>query len=201
MPSLVFTSADGQTVKHDLEAGFTTIGRHPDSILVLDNPSVSSHHAIVEFGARGCVLQDQQSSNGTRVNGNKVEEIVLRHGDKIAFGDVEGSFEDKSAAPAAAAPAAAAPSAPAAAPAVVAAPRQPPQASRRPAPPRAVRRTAGYPDESGNGCVTALVVLVLFVGAFATGLYLRHSKETGGNLFADLMAKLRGQLPQIEIKK
>lgn len=196
MPSLVFTSPDGQILTHELEAGFTTVGRHPDSILVLDNPSVSSHHAIIELGEQGCLLQDQQSSNGTRVNGERVEEATLKHGDVLAFGDVEAKYVDK-AAVAVEAPAPTPVKAPA--PLPVATPAIAP--ARRPPPARAVRRAVGYPDQSGNGCVTALVVMVLFVGAFATGLYLRHSKETGGNLFADLMNKLRGQMPQIEIKK
>ena len=45
---------------HALEPGFTTVGRHPDSIIVLDSPSVSGHHAIIELEKQRGYLEAQQ---------------------------------------------------------------------------------------------------------------------------------------------
>lgn len=107
MATLVFTLEDGESMIHSLEPGTTTLGRHPDSIIVLDCPSVSGHHAIIELQDDGCLVIDQQSSNGTRVNGATVEEARLKEGDRVAFGDIQAVFYAGEAPPVGAAPAAA----------------------------------------------------------------------------------------------
>ncbi|MCA1964792.1 MAG: FHA domain-containing protein [Prosthecobacter sp.] len=208
MATLVFYLEEGSSMSHVLEPGTTTVGRHPDSIIVLDCPSVSGHHAIIEMDERGCTLIDQQSSNGTRVNGVNVEEAVLKEGDRIGFGDIQAVFY--------AGDAPAEPAEETATPAVIYVPPpelppkdEPPVAmpvdyrkiQRPPAKPRAVRVT-GYPDTTESGCLTALLIMGLFFAAFITGLYMRHHQETeGGNLFSDLFSKISNQVPKIKIEK
>lgn len=212
MATLVFHLEEGSSMTHALEPGFTTVGRHPDSIIVLDCPSVSGHHAIIELDDNGCTVSDQQSSNGTRVNGVTVEEAKLNDGDRIGFGDIQAVFyageapADGDVAPVAAAVPEVIFVPP---PEVTPADAPPPAApvdyrKNRPAPakPKAVRRVSGYPDTSESGCLTALIVMFLFLAAFATGLYMRHYKETeGGNFFSDLVGKLSNQVPKIKIEK
>jgi hypothetical protein len=77
------------------------IGRAYDCDLVLRDARVSRQH--VRLHARGgvLVLTDLGSTNGTRVNGQRVREVVLGAGDRIAIGD---SVLVVAAAPASAAP-------------------------------------------------------------------------------------------------
>lgn len=207
MATFVFYLDDATSMTHTLEAGSTTVGRHPDSVIVLDCPSVSGHHAIVELQDDSCYVIDQQSSNGTRVNGATIEEAKLNDGDRVAFGDIQAVFYQGE-------PPAAEEEAPA--PPVIYVPEptldirdaQPPKAPadyRKTTParrPPAVRRVSGYPDTSESGCLTALIVVFLFIAAFITGLYLRHNKETeGGNFFSDVADKISGTLPKIKVEK
>jgi pSer/pThr/pTyr-binding forkhead associated (FHA) protein len=73
------------------------IGRSASAHLVLPTESVSSRHcAIMPRGGR-YVLQDTDSTNGTRLNGAPVREARLKQGDLISVGDVDLRFEDEGA--------------------------------------------------------------------------------------------------------
>jgi hypothetical protein len=64
-----------------------TIGRAPDNDLVLTDGRVSRHHARLA-GRRGTLVYiDLSSTNGSRVNGVPVGELVLGVGDRIELGD------------------------------------------------------------------------------------------------------------------
>jgi hypothetical protein len=64
-----------------------TIGRAPDNDLVLADGRVSRHHARLA-GRRGTLVYiDLSSTNGSRVNGVQVGELVLGVGDRIELGD------------------------------------------------------------------------------------------------------------------
>ena len=196
MATLVFYLNDGSTFDLPLEEDVTTVGRHPESMVLLDFPSVSARHAVVERREDGFYVTDQRSSNGTRINGAEIEEALLQEGDRIGFGDIQAVYYEGAAPQVIAMPA----------PDIVAeTPPPTPKANYRPAPvkrPR-VRRTqvSGYPEDSGGGCMTAILVIGLFIGAFATGLFLRHAKETNGNFFTDLMEKVNVKVPQIRIEQ
>lgn len=74
-----------------------TIGRHATSLLVLDDPSVSSHHAEVVRTAHGrYLLRDLCTRGGTLVGGQRVVERFLVDGDVIAIGQVRLRFEERS---------------------------------------------------------------------------------------------------------
>ena len=82
------------------------------TILVLSDSMVSRRHAILEQRDDIFVLRDNNSSNGTLVNGDKVEaEKTLRDGDLVAIGSSRLLFQldDGAAVPEALASAAAAP--------------------------------------------------------------------------------------------
>ncbi|MDZ5621862.1 FHA domain-containing protein [Nocardioides bizhenqiangii] len=67
-----------------------TIGRGQDNAVVLDDPLVSRHHAVLQPGGPGqpAVLQDLGSFNGTFVNGRKVEgSAQLAVGAEVIFGN------------------------------------------------------------------------------------------------------------------
>lgn len=85
MPSLTLQFED--RVLNDWVVGLiTTIGRLPDNTVVIDNPSVSSHHACVFRDGDRFVLEDFQSTNGTFVNGKRVTRHTLQNGDVVIVG-------------------------------------------------------------------------------------------------------------------
>jgi len=69
---------DGRTV---------TLGRATDNGLVLTDGRVSRHHGRISVRRGTLVYTDMQSTNGSRVNGATVDEVVLGVGDRIEVGD------------------------------------------------------------------------------------------------------------------
>src|ERR1051325_1157119 len=64
------------------------IGRTADSHLYLpDDRFFSRHHCMLEISPPHCLLRDLGSTNGTFVNGRKVSEASLQHGDQIQGGE------------------------------------------------------------------------------------------------------------------
>lgn len=64
----------------------TSIGRHPESDIFLDDVTVSRRHAIVSHREGKMVVEDNGSLNGTYVNGDRVEERELATGDELQIG-------------------------------------------------------------------------------------------------------------------
>ena len=78
---------DGEEHLHVFDGSGLTIGRAADNDLVLPDGRVSRHHARIA-GRRGTlVYADLGSTNGSRVNGVQVGELVLGAGDRIEVGD------------------------------------------------------------------------------------------------------------------
>lgn len=90
MARLLIKNADGTTSTYEIE-GVCTIGRHPESTVVLDHVSVSGHHAELFAHEGAYLLKDLMSSNGTYVNGEKIMVRHLNHGDQIRFGKVDAA--------------------------------------------------------------------------------------------------------------
>ncbi len=63
------------------------IGRAPDNDLVLGDGRVSRHHGRIAGRLGTLVYTDLGSTNGSRVNGEAVIEVVLGPGDRILVGD------------------------------------------------------------------------------------------------------------------
>jgi hypothetical protein len=82
--------------KRNLLAGERmTIGRSRESELVVDDPNVSRSHAEIRKTIEGWMIVDLGSTNGVKVNGKRVQEEVLRPGDKITLGLVELEFGEE----------------------------------------------------------------------------------------------------------
>lgn len=69
------------------------IGREVKCDVMLNDASVSREHAVIVKLAEGYLLRDLQSSNGTFVNGQRIQEYLLQDGDQIACGDIAMTFE------------------------------------------------------------------------------------------------------------
>jgi len=76
-----------------LSEATVTIGRKPDSTIVLADPNVSRNHAEIRPQGTGWTLVDLGSTNGSRINGRKVTEQILADGDDISFGNTHFRFE------------------------------------------------------------------------------------------------------------
>lgn len=69
-----------------LESGKTTIGRHPDSDIFLDDVTVSRRHAEIVSNERTFTVSDVGSLNGTYLNRERIEEADLQSGDELQIG-------------------------------------------------------------------------------------------------------------------
>jgi sigma-B regulation protein RsbU (phosphoserine phosphatase) len=85
-PQLYWLGSDGQENVLRLVAPEILIGRKGDADVVLNNQHVSRHHAKLVKTSEGYSVQDLNSTHGTFVNEARVEQHVLKHGDKISLG-------------------------------------------------------------------------------------------------------------------
>jgi len=87
--SLVLPTGDRFTLaQHPI-----TVGRRPESDIVLADPNVSRNHAESRPSGEGFVLVDLGSTNGSKVNGVRVAQHQLTDGDEISFGNTRMRFE------------------------------------------------------------------------------------------------------------
>ncbi|HHN46138.1 MAG TPA: FHA domain-containing protein, partial [Planctomycetes bacterium] len=71
-----------------------TIGRHSANTLPLQDEASSNYHAEVEKETIGFVITDLGSTNGTKVNGEKIVKSPLAHGAEITIGQTTIIFKD-----------------------------------------------------------------------------------------------------------
>jgi adenylate cyclase len=77
-------------------AAFNTIGRHPDNTIQVLDRIISKEHAQIHRLADGrYLLRDQQSLNGTYVQGARVSERVLQDGDELTMGSTRMVFRNQ----------------------------------------------------------------------------------------------------------
>lgn len=77
----------------------TAIGRSEQCDIVLSSPTISLHHACIQKDSGGCYLRDLGSSNGTRINGKKLDKgkaVRLQNQDVLLFADVSFIYEEQS---------------------------------------------------------------------------------------------------------
>lgn len=71
----------------------TVLGRQADCGIVLDNKTVSRHHAQILQADQHYYLEDLNSSNGTYVNGQRIQgRYCLQEKDQITLGDISAVF-------------------------------------------------------------------------------------------------------------
>jgi len=91
-PKLVQMDGDKVVACFDITKEVTTIGRIPSNEIHLPVNSVSMHHAKVISFHNNFFLEDLRSTNGTSVNGHRINKCVLKSGDKISFARVEMEY-------------------------------------------------------------------------------------------------------------
>jgi len=74
-----------------------TIGRAEDNDIVLDDETISRHHArlVIEpgIGSPQVYIQDTASINGVFVNGERIVRQLLHDEDRITVGDIVFAFK------------------------------------------------------------------------------------------------------------
>jgi len=92
MAKLQIFFPDGTETTYDLPEEKTSVGRISENQLHVPDDSVSSRHAEIIFENANFYVRDLASTNGTFVNGSKIESAVLNHGDEVRFGSVACLF-------------------------------------------------------------------------------------------------------------
>ena len=84
----------GEVVVIEVAEETVHLGRSTGADVMLEHMSVSRRHAVLARRGEDHVILDDRSRNGVVVNGERVREAVLRHGDAIRLGDVAIRFLD-----------------------------------------------------------------------------------------------------------
>jgi hypothetical protein len=72
----------------------TSLGRDVNNTIVVDDPFASAEHAILSYRGRTWYVEDLGSTNGTFVNGGRVEDVSpLGYGDELQVGQVRFRLE------------------------------------------------------------------------------------------------------------
>jgi pSer/pThr/pTyr-binding forkhead associated (FHA) protein len=89
MPTLTILNGEetGRTYEWASNSGIR-IGRNGANDFVIANASVSGEHAIIEPCDGGWRIKDNDSTNGTRLNDQRITMSMLHRNDVIAFGDI-----------------------------------------------------------------------------------------------------------------
>jgi hypothetical protein len=95
----LYLSLEGNPVKEfRLTRHRTSIGRRSSNDIQIDNLAVSGEHAVLELVGQIYFIEDQKSTNGTSVNGEKIKRHPLRDGDEIKIGKYSIKFWREAAA-------------------------------------------------------------------------------------------------------
>ena len=83
--------AQGSSIGLD---AITTLGRDVNNAIVVDDQFASTSHAVLTFRGRTWYVEDLNSTNGTFVNGVKVDSVSpLGYGDELQLGQVRMRLE------------------------------------------------------------------------------------------------------------
>lgn len=69
-----------------LPNGLHEIGRLPEKEIILDDVTVSRHHAFITVDDEEISITDEESTNGIFINGELLTESTLKSGDRLQVG-------------------------------------------------------------------------------------------------------------------
>ena len=95
MPRLVAQSPEFEGKVFDLTGGELTVGRVADNKIQIEHASVSGHHAIFKLDQLDYTIKDLDSTNGTRINGERVTQQKLRRNDILRLGNIELLYDSE----------------------------------------------------------------------------------------------------------
>ena len=148
------------------------LGRDRNINMHIDDPQASRRHALIQKSGQEYLLTDQNSTNGTELNGKPVNQpAILKHGDRISIGDTQIRVEGDPASD----PATVISHKPVE---VISAPTPPPphptsvpppssRASQPPPAPRVSRPVHAPKPKSRRGCTCLIIGLVVILAIVA----------------------------------
>jgi hypothetical protein len=92
----VLTSPEGEPPVGAVFAldAVTSLGRDVNNTIVVEDPFASAEHAVLTFRGRAWYLEDLQSTNGTYVNGSRIDGLApIGFGDEVQIGQVRARLE------------------------------------------------------------------------------------------------------------
>lgn len=90
-PRLVF-SIDGENKTEVITSPVIKIGRDASNDIVLNKPTVSRSHAVINFNGSGFEIQNISKTNKTIVNGQFIDKTALKGSDVIGIGEIVINF-------------------------------------------------------------------------------------------------------------
>ncbi len=75
-----------------LDADLTTVGRHPNADIFLDDVTVSRRHAEFVRNGSTFLVRDLGSLNGTYYEGKRVDEVILQDSAEVQIGKYKLTF-------------------------------------------------------------------------------------------------------------
>ncbi len=97
MSRLLITNGVQQGRVLRLKPGVNRIGRSASNHLQIPDPSVSSNHCEVVLSENSVLVRDLNSTNGTFVDGEQVQEATIRLGQLLQLGNIEMRLEEPAA--------------------------------------------------------------------------------------------------------
>jgi pSer/pThr/pTyr-binding forkhead associated (FHA) protein len=71
-----------------------SIGRNVNNTIYVEDDFASANHAMLTFRGRSWFIEDQGSTNGTYVNGHRIDRpVALSYGDELTIGRVRMRLE------------------------------------------------------------------------------------------------------------
>ena len=98
--SLEILNGNFEGMRYELTSDETLIGRNPTTDITLLDGGISREHTMVLYDEVDSeyLIEDLQSTNGTKVNGKRVRSATLAHGDEVQIGETRFRFRIEGAA-------------------------------------------------------------------------------------------------------
>jgi len=92
MPARLVALDEGSDIP--LDRSMVVVGRHPLCDVRLDSLRISRHHCCMTQDKEEVVVRDLGSTNGIRINGERVERGRLRPGDELSIAHIRYRLEN-----------------------------------------------------------------------------------------------------------
>jgi pSer/pThr/pTyr-binding forkhead associated (FHA) protein len=184
MPRVTITVPDTnpQPYRFQLDRRVVTLGRGSNNDIVIDCGSISLSHAEMRRIEGGYELRDMDSTNGIKLDGERMPVIPLRSGLSVKLGDVAFDFQlsdEELDALSREKPQEESPIM-----------REPAEVSRRK--PATVHHHHHDEEEKSVGTGPIIWFLILALIAFCIGMSIRYHKETGGSWIQGVKTRVLG---------
>ena len=92
MPKLIITMDGAVLREYPIESDSIAIGRRSGNDIQLNDLTVSGRHALLTTLGQNAYVDDLGSTNGTLVNGKRVNKALLKHGDVVQIGSHQFTY-------------------------------------------------------------------------------------------------------------